>query len=128
MAIYLLHFSDKLAHSQHYIGFCVDNDPSDRLTTHLQGTRGAKIVKAAIRAGLGVELALIIPDADRNFERKLKNRGGAGRWCPICAVNSRPVPRFDPNVAPKLFGVGLGRFRIAYPANGFVVGDQLEAA
>lgn len=111
MAIYLLHFSSKLAHSQHYLGFCVDNDPSDRLTTHLQRTKGAKIVKAAIQAGLGVEVALIIPDADRTFERKLKNRGGAGRWCPICGVNSRPVPRFHPDVMPTVFG-GSRRFRL----------------
>jgi len=117
MAIYLLHFSKKLAHAQHYLGFCVDNDPSDRLAAHIRGKKGAKIVKAAMAAGIGVELALIIPDGDRNFERKLKNRADVSRWCPVCAVNKRPIPRFHPDVEPKVFTRGaMGRLHLFHAA------------
>jgi hypothetical protein len=91
MAVYLLHIEPSYQHAGHYIGFCEEDDPSRRLERHLSG-RGSPLIKAAVGAGCKVELAHFIPGADRNFERKIKNRGSARRWCPICGTNERPVP------------------------------------
>lgn len=100
MTVYLLHFEKPLAHAAHYLGFCEDSDVSDRVAKHGKAS-GSKLLSACNRAGIGFHLALVIPGADRNFERKLKNRGGAGRWCPHCAVNTRPIPQFNPG-APTI--------------------------
>lgn len=89
MAVYLLCFSRKLAHAKHYLGWCKDNDVSQRVAKHRSG-QGARLVRAAINQGIEVRLAHVIPDADRNFERKLKNRKDVSRWCPVCARNRDP--------------------------------------
>lgn len=95
MAVYLLHFHRRLAHSQHYLGWTHDNDVTARLKTHANASgKGAKIVAGAIKAGIGFDLALIIPDVDRNFERWLKNLKMANRFCPLCSgERRRAVPR-----------------------------------
>lgn len=99
MTVYLLHFEKPLAHSSHYLGFCVEADPSKRLTTH--GTsKGARILRACRAAGIDYRLAVIIPGADRTFERKIKNRKSAPQWCPCCGLNTRPVPVFDKTRPP----------------------------
>jgi len=55
--------------------------------------RGSPLVKAAGAAGSRVEIAHVIVGADRSFERKIKNRGSAGKWCRLCGRHERPVPR-----------------------------------
>jgi hypothetical protein len=90
MSIYLLHIDPPLKHARHYIGFC-EGDPEDRLKQHLSG-RGSPLIKAAVAAGSSITIAHVIPDGDRTMERRLKNRGGAARWCPVCGVNTRPLP------------------------------------
>lgn len=94
MTIYLLHFSEPLQHARHYLGFCEADDPSERVAQHLAG-RGSPLVKAALERGITVELAVTF-DGDRNFERRIKNRGSLCRWCPVCGLNHKPVPVFDP--------------------------------
>lgn len=94
MTLYLLHFSEPLQHARHYLGFCEAEDPSERVAQHLAG-RGSPLVKAAISRGIGVTLAIVLP-GDRNFERRVKNRGSLCRWCPECGVNHKPIPVYDP--------------------------------
>lgn len=92
--IYLLHFDRKFHHSQHYLGWAKGVDAAARMRTHILGKRGAKIVKGAIDAGIGFDLALLIPDATRDFERWLKNQKMANRFCPMCSGDRRrAVPR-----------------------------------
>lgn len=98
MAVYLLCFSEAISHSKHYLGFAVDNDVSARIAKHRSG-QGLRICRAAAKRGIEIRLAVVIPDADRNFERKLKNQKMANRWCPLCAVDAkrrRKVPIFTP--------------------------------
>lgn len=91
--IYLLHFSKSYQHARHYLGFCEQDDPAERVAAHLAG-RESPLVKAAIGAGIEVTLAHVITDADRTFERRLKNRGSFCRWCPQCGLSVRPLPVF----------------------------------
>ncbi len=80
--IYLLHFSSKLHHAGHYLGYT--DDRPGRLERHLSRD-GARIVRAAIDAGLGIELARTWgPGVDRTLERILKNRKQNSIYCPIC--------------------------------------------
>lgn len=82
--VYLLHFEDRInpAHPcQHYIGWAADLGP--RINAHRNGT-GARLTQVAAERGIGFKVARVWPDADRHFERKLKNRKEAPRLCPIC--------------------------------------------
>ncbi len=94
MTVYLLHIEPQFKHAGHYVGFCNDADASRRLSEHLAG-RGSPLIKAAVAAGCSVTIAHQFPGASRSFERLIKNRGSAGRWCPTCGRNERPIPRED---------------------------------
>lgn len=82
--VYLLHFDRKLAHAQHYIGW-TEQSPEYRLQDHLNNrNRAARIVVAAVAAGIGVTIARVWPGETRSFERALKKRANAPRICPLC--------------------------------------------
>jgi predicted GIY-YIG superfamily endonuclease len=78
--IYLLHFSEKLHHAQHYLGWTENLD--QRIDTH--------------RAGNGSRLAAAIKDKGISFtvvrtwqgtktdERRLKKRKNHPKLCPTC--------------------------------------------
>lgn len=76
--VYLLHFDRPL---QHYLGWAQDH--MDRVNDHLDG-RGAKIMAAAVAAGIQAELVRTWEGKTRKFERKLKNRKNARGLCPKC--------------------------------------------
>lgn len=78
--VYLLHFDRPYKHAAHYTGWTT-NLP-DRLWQHEIG-RGARLMEVVLLAGIGWQLARTW-DADRAFERRLKNRHGASKYCPIC--------------------------------------------
>jgi predicted GIY-YIG superfamily endonuclease len=79
MMVYLLHFHQKLAHSQRYIGFTTNLDK--RLTDHLCGM-GARIMDVCFERGIEWELARTWP-GDQELERRLKRRHGATSICPL---------------------------------------------
>lgn len=79
--VYLLHLERPLAHAQHYLGW-TERDLSGRLRYHLNG-RGSRFIAAAVGAGIRVAVARTWPGT-RHLERKLKNRKGAPRLCPVC--------------------------------------------
>lgn len=78
--IYLIHFARPYRHAQHYLGWT--RDLTDRLTRHRAG-HGARLMAVVTEAGIPWELARIW-EGDRTKERKLKNRGGHSRLCPLC--------------------------------------------
>jgi hypothetical protein len=83
---YLLHFDGRIYGAQHYLGWSLDI--VRRVRTQLSG-RGARLVRQALAAGLGVELVRTWPDADRNQERVLKRRAPKS-YCPLCRRASKP--------------------------------------
>jgi len=81
--VYLLHFKQPYKHARHYIGFVTSkHNLSLRLDHHKNGS-GARLMQVLAEAGIEFELAATW-EGDRNLERKLKNRHGASRFCPIC--------------------------------------------
>lgn len=80
--IYLLHFSQPYRHAKHYCGW-VRWDLDGRLAEHRAG-RGARLMEVVHSAGIEWLLAGTWPGS-RAEERRRKRRGGASRWCPICA-------------------------------------------
>jgi predicted GIY-YIG superfamily endonuclease len=82
MAVYLLHFEEKLAHSQHYIGYA--KDVAKRTKAHANGTSGARLMEVIHDKGIGFVVARVWPEGDRTLERKLKNRKNGPKLCPSC--------------------------------------------
>lgn len=79
--VYLIHLSEKMSHSQHYIGWA--NDVQGRLYHH-RHNRGSRFLAAANQKGISYEIVRQWP-GDKNFERQLKNRKKARLLCPICS-------------------------------------------
>ena len=80
--VYLIHFSEKLHHAQHYIGFVI-SDLEQRIALH-KSNRGAKLLAAVNDNGISWEVVRVWEDGDRQLERKLKNYKKARCFCPIC--------------------------------------------
>jgi predicted GIY-YIG superfamily endonuclease len=83
--IYTIHFDEPYAHAAHYTGWTSDLDA--RLAAHAAGT-GARLMEVIKDAGITWTLAEV-REGTRNDERRLKNRGGASRRCPICAAKRK---------------------------------------
>lgn len=83
--IYILHINPPLAHARHYVGWTKDVDVSRRVAEHLEqaGHRPSRLVGAALAAGRTVTLAGTL-EGDLATERRLKARGGAASYCPLC--------------------------------------------
>lgn len=79
--VYLIHFNEPLAHSNHYIGYT--NNLEKRMDRHARDD-GAKILKILKEKGIGWKVVKVWVGGDRKLEKRLKNRGGASRICPIC--------------------------------------------
>lgn len=106
--IYLLHFSAKLAHAQHYLGW-TEQPPEYRLADHLAvRNRPAKIVSAAKAAGLTIVIARTWPGETRTEERRMKKMAMAPRLCPICRAAKAAAKRVQDAGAPPPWAVGRG--------------------
>jgi predicted GIY-YIG superfamily endonuclease len=82
-SVYLLHFSVPYQHARHYLGITKGKTVFKRLRAHRMG-QGANLTKVVTRAGVELILAAVWADVPRSEERRLKNRGGLSRICPIC--------------------------------------------
>jgi predicted GIY-YIG superfamily endonuclease len=81
--VYLIHFARPYWHARHYIGFSTSLE--DRLDTHEDGgSKSARLMQVIEAAGIEWEVVMIWPNKTRAFERALKRRHGAGRFCPEC--------------------------------------------
>ena len=83
--VYILHFDKPYKHARHYIGYA-EESVEDRIETHKKG-QGARLMEVIVKAGIGFTVAKVYSDVDRHFERRLKNKGGAARNCPLCINN-----------------------------------------
>lgn len=83
--IYLIHFDERYKHVGHYLGWTDDIDR--RMQKHEDGY-GGRLLNHVLGLGIDVRVARIWT-GDRNYERKLKNMGGASRICPICKMEYR---------------------------------------
>lgn len=86
--VYLLHFDRPFSHARHYLGWASPGNLHWRLSHH-GGESGANLLWHVAKAGIGWELARTW-GGDRHLERRLKNRGGAARLCPVCRPELEP--------------------------------------
>ena len=94
MAVYLLHIDPPLRHSKHYIGYAADKNLEERIARHQNGTGGV-LPREAVKRGSTITLAHVWKKQSSAFERYLKRYGGASRYCPLCAINTRPIPKIS---------------------------------
>lgn len=87
--VYVLHFDKPFKHAKHYTGYA-ENDVDERIIKHNSG-KGANLIKHVINAGIDFKIAKVYYDVDRKFERRLKNRGGASKHCPICKEEAKLI-------------------------------------
>ncbi len=102
--VYVLHFDapignqdNPLAMAQHYTGWA--ENWTSRVTGHASGHSDAKIMAYTVGiAKIGFRVAQVFSGVDRNFERSLKRKGSARRYCAICrgAVAVSQAPHFGP--------------------------------
>lgn len=77
--VYILEFSEPMAHARHYIGYAESIDTVFfRIKQHKRG-QGANITRIAVSRGIKLSVVMFIPNCTRADERRLKNLGGAGR-------------------------------------------------
>lgn len=81
--VYLIHFSAKFHHAQHYIGYTKDRNVDRRIERHRKG-HGAKLLAALNRSGVRYWINRVWFNVDQGFERRLKNRKGTPSFCPTC--------------------------------------------
>lgn len=84
--VYLIHLQRKHHHASHYIGWSSDVDM--RLEIHRKGKSGVALIRAVMKSGNSISVVRVWEGADRDFERKLKNRKKARLLCPICNPKS----------------------------------------
>ena len=88
MSVYLLHLDPPLHRASHYCGYTPDRDVTRRVSEHLAcGSKASPLVRAAVQAGSRVVIARTWngPEADRVFERRIKNRKKVRKLCPVCS-------------------------------------------
>lgn len=99
--VYLLHFDEPISPfhtTRHYIGFA-DNVAS-RIESHINGnSKAARLTQVAKERGINFRLVRVWEYQRRDFERKLKNRKNAPKFCPCC----NPESWHKNGVAPDLF-------------------------
>ena len=89
--IYLLHWDGRLGsgaprnQAWHYTGWYRSES---RIGHHRNGTSDVAIVNAFLKAGFGFVIART-REGTKEDERRIKNAGGARRYCPICTEKPR---------------------------------------
>ena len=80
--VYLIHFDEPIAHSQHYLGWTAAPVAIDRVQQHIDGL-GNPLVRAVTARGIGVELVRSWSGSPL-LEKKLKAWKNSRKLCPIC--------------------------------------------
>src|SRR5688572_11787332 len=84
--VYLLHFDRPYKHARHYTGWTLHLE--ERLAEHAAG-HGARLLAVVREAGINWTLARTWKGT-RHRERRIKNQGGASRFCPMCGITPQP--------------------------------------
>lgn len=79
--VYLICFAEPFKHARHYLGWT--GNLKRRVERHKSG-HGSRLMAAVNQAGIDWQVVRTWKRVDRNEERRLKNRGGHARLCPVC--------------------------------------------
>lgn len=97
LAVYLIHFTHPISPNhtcQHYIGWA-PHWPTRIMEHRAGGSDAARLCQVAKERGIDFVVARIWADGDRALERRLKNRHGAARFCPVCRGEMELLPDID---------------------------------
>ena len=102
ITLYLIHAEVRYGHAGHYLGVTQRDSLLPRLAEHLTG-QGSVLVQLFAEAckidtpeELERRLVVAVWSGTRGEERRLKNRGGLSRICPICRT-ARGQKLYTPN-------------------------------
>lgn len=84
--LYLICFDRPLKHARHYLGFSRNDKTLPKRIEHHRKGSGARLMAAVVAAGIDFRVVRTWDDADRNEERRLKNRHKGPKLCPHCAA------------------------------------------
>lgn len=87
--VYLLHLNQPLGHARHYIGWAKDQRTLEARLDHHKTGHGARFTQVCLQRDITWTVAKVFENGDKTFERKLKNRNGASRFCPICILQGK---------------------------------------
>ena len=87
--VYIVHFSDRLSNrARHYVGFVYGDQAADvmhRFREHVTGSRnGAKIIKAALAAGISLKVTRVYQAVGIDIEKRIKRQKNTWKHCPVC--------------------------------------------
>lgn len=98
--VYILHFSKKVHHAQHYVGFVQSKDNLyNRITKHWKGKSKVALMKKVSELKTPFVVSKIYLGVNQDFERSLKNKKKTRLFCPVCQrVHYLPseLPWFSP--------------------------------
>lgn len=86
--VYIIHFSEPLAHARHYLGYVQSNHPTAswrRYKQHITG-QGARITQVANERGIKMSITRVMANQTRKDERRLKNQKNTAHLCPVCRM------------------------------------------
>jgi len=102
VTLYLIHAEIRHGHAGHYLGVTTRDSLLPRMVEHLNGEGSILVQLFADAAGCQTaeqvieKLVVAQWPGTRGEERRLKNRGGLGRVCPICRT-ARGLGPYNPN-------------------------------
>lgn len=85
--LFLLHFDERYAHAQHYLGYAVGTGRGHEYAKAIcKGTAIGphELVMAAQWSGIPIQLAEVWVGAGRALQRRMRSNGSLSRFCPIC--------------------------------------------
>lgn len=83
--VYILHLTTPLCHARHYVGWTLNGRTlKERIAHHADGTARCRFTEVLHERGIEFTLARVFKQADRTFERHLKNTNHTARYCPLC--------------------------------------------
>lgn len=87
-SVYIIHFDRAFHHARHYVGWAQDNNVEERMLKHMNG-QGSSLLRAVNGENIPWLIARVWHNADRNFERWLKNQKRTAMFCPHCTDKPR---------------------------------------
>lgn len=86
MAVYLIHFDEKLHHAQHYVGYTENLE--GRMFCHRNGN-GARILNRCNKLGIKYKVVRIWKHAGPDLEQHIKRHKNTKHYCPVCSRKPR---------------------------------------
>jgi len=88
--VYIIHFDEPFHHARHYVGWTESADVDSRMERHGKGN-GSRLMRAVSGEGIQWRIVRVFYNADRHFERWIKEQKQTSTFCPVCSEKPRQV-------------------------------------